>query len=61
LIELARRMADRVRSTSEAVQLEPMTPYDRRIVHLALRDDPEVFTESYGQDDKRKVVILPRT
>ena len=61
LIELARRMADRVRSTSEAVQLEPMPAYDRRIVHLALRDDPEVFTESYGQDDKRKVVILPRT
>ena len=61
LTELARRMADRVRATRESVPLEPMPAYERRIVHLALRDDPDVFTESYGQDEKRKVVILPKT
>jgi spoIIIJ-associated protein len=60
LVELARRIADQVRKTAEPVQLEPMPPHERRIVHLSLRDDPDVFTESYGQDDKRRVVIIPR-
>lgn len=61
LVELARRIADQVRKTAESVPLEPMPPHERRIVHLSLRDDPDVFTESYGQDDKRRVVIIPRT
>ncbi len=60
LVELARRIADQVRKTAEPVQLEPMPPHERRIVHLSLRDDPDVFTESYGQDDKRRVVIIPK-
>jgi spoIIIJ-associated protein len=58
LIGLARRMADRVRLSSQSVSLEPMPPHERRIVHLALRDDPDVFTESVGQDERRKVVIM---
>jgi len=60
LIDLARRMADRVRTTAESVSLEPMPPHERRIVHLALRDDPDVFTESVGQAERRKVVIMPK-
>jgi spoIIIJ-associated protein len=60
LIDLARRMADRVRTTAESVSLEPMPPHERRIVHLALRDDPDVVTESFGQAEKRKVVIMPK-
>jgi spoIIIJ-associated protein len=60
LTDLARRMADKVRTTDESVSLEPMPPHERRIVHLALRDDPDVFTESVGQADRRKVVILPK-
>jgi spoIIIJ-associated protein len=60
LAELARRMADRVRVTAQPVSLEPMPPYERRIVHLALRDDPDVRTESTGQGERRKVVILPK-
>jgi len=60
LIDLARRMADRVRTTSQSMSLEPMPPHERRIIHLALRDDPDVFTESVGQDAKRKVVIIPK-
>jgi spoIIIJ-associated protein len=58
LTELARRMADRVRITGQSMPLEPMPPHERRIVHLALRDDPDVFTESIGQDERRKVVIM---
>jgi spoIIIJ-associated protein len=60
LTDLARRMADRVRISGQSMALEPMPPHERRIVHLALRDDPEVFTESIGQDERRKVVIMPK-
>lgn len=60
LVDLAKRMADRVRASGQPVSLEPMPPHERRFVHLALRDDPDVFTESTGQDEKRKVVILPK-
>lgn len=60
LVELAKRMADRVRASGQPISLEPMPPHERRFVHLALRDDPDVFTESTGQDEKRKVVILPK-
>jgi spoIIIJ-associated protein len=55
---LAQRMADQVRRTGQAVALEPMPAHERRIVHLALRDDPEVYTQSTGEDEARKVQIL---
>jgi spoIIIJ-associated protein len=58
LMDLARRMADRVRASGESVSLEPMPAGERRIVHLALKDDPDVFTESTGFEDKRRVVIM---
>jgi spoIIIJ-associated protein len=56
---LARRMAERVRQTGRALTLEPMGAYERRIVHLALRNDPTVYTQSTGEGDNRKVVIHP--
>ena len=59
LEDLARRMADRVRETAEPMALEPMPPNERRIVHMALSDASDVFTESTGEADKRKVVIYP--
>jgi spoIIIJ-associated protein len=61
LTQLARRMADKVRLTRQPVALEPMPPNERRIVHLALRDDPYVTTQSTGEGEARKVVIYPRT
>ncbi len=57
---LAQRMADQVRQSRQSVALEPMPAHERRIVHLALRDDPNVYTESTGEDDNRKVQIIPR-
>ena len=57
---LARRVADQVRSSGEATALEPMPAHERRIVHLTLRDDPDVYTESTGKEDRRKVQILPK-
>ena len=56
---LARRMAERVNQTGRSLMLEPMGAYERRIVHLALRDDPTVYTESSGEGENRKVVIFP--
>ncbi len=60
LTSLAQRMAARVRETGESVTLEPMPAYERRIVHIALRDDAAVYTESTGEGDARKVQILPK-
>ena len=57
---LARRMADQVRRTKQPVILEPMPAHERRIIHLTLRNDPDVYTESTGQDENRKVQILPK-
>jgi spoIIIJ-associated protein len=59
LVTLARRMAERVRGTGRSVTLEPMPPSERRIVHLALADDPAVMTVSIGEGDARKVAITP--
>ncbi len=57
---LASRMADRVRQTGSPGVLEPMPAYERRIIHLTLSDDPDVYTESTGEGEARKVQILPK-
>jgi spoIIIJ-associated protein len=57
LREIATRVASRVRATGQAVTLEPMLAYERRIVHLAVQDSPGVKTESVGVDPNRRVVI----
>jgi spoIIIJ-associated protein len=54
---LAHRLADRVRRTGHSVALEPMTAQERRVVHTALQDDPQVVTKSEGEEPFRKVVI----
>ena len=57
---LARRMAEQVKIKGRPFTLEPMPAYERRIIHLALADDPDVTTESTGEGEVRKVVILPK-
>ena len=57
---LAKRMADQVRETDRVATLEPMPAYERRIVHITLRDDPDVYTESTGEGEDRKVQIFPK-
>jgi spoIIIJ-associated protein len=59
LVSLAKRTASRVRGTGRSVTLEPMPPNERRIVHLALADDPAVMTVSIGEGEARKVAITP--
>jgi spoIIIJ-associated protein len=60
LHDLALRIAELVKSTRRAITLEPMSPSERRIVHLALRDDPEVITQSVGEEENRKVIVSLR-
>lgn len=60
LHKLAQRMAERVADTHQPVALEPMPPNERREIHIALRNHPEVTTQSVGRGDGRKVTIIPR-
>ncbi len=55
---LARRMAEQVMHTGKRSALEPMPANERRIIHLELRDHPEVTTESVGEEPNRKVTIF---
>jgi len=61
LIQMAKRMADQVAKSGRRQTLEPMPSAERRIIHIALRDHPDVKTESTGEDPYRKVVILPKS
>ena len=60
LEDLARRLADQARYRRRSIALEPMPPDERRVVHLALATHPDVYTESTGDDQQRKVVIHPK-
>ena len=55
LRKLAERMAEQAIQRGRTVDLEPMPPYERRIIHMALRGDPRVRTESVGEGERRKV------
>jgi spoIIIJ-associated protein len=60
LIQMAKRMADQVAKSGRRQTLEPMPSDERRIIHIALRDHPQVTTESTGDDPYRKVTIIPK-
>ncbi len=60
LQDLARRLAEKARQDNKNVILEPMMPNERRIIHLALQDNPHVSTFSQGEEPLRKVVISPK-
>ena len=57
LIRLANRMANRAQKTGRRVSMEPMNPYERRILHSALQNHPAVTTHSEGEEPNRHVVI----
>ncbi len=60
LADLAERAAQRVVETGKMLQLEPMPALERRWIHLALRDNADVSTQSIGEEPNRRVVVLPR-
>ncbi len=57
---LAHRMAENVKTKGSPFTLEPMPPYERRMVHMALANHSAVYTESIGEGESRKVVIKPK-
>ncbi len=60
LISMAQKAAQRAKRERRPVELPPMSAQERRIIHLALRDLPEVETRSKGEGNKRRVVVYPR-
>jgi len=60
LIQLAKSIARKAKEEKVEKALEPMTPQERRIIHLALQNDPGITTMSNGEEPYRKVVIVPR-
>ena len=60
LREIADRAAKRVVETGKMLQLEPMPALERRWVHLALKNNPDVATQSIGEEPNRRIVVLPR-
>lgn len=59
LVRLANRMASRAIKTGRKVSLEPMNPYERRILHSSLQGNPDVTTHSEGDEPYRHVVVVP--
>lgn len=57
LVNLARRLSERVKKTQRSIVMRPMTPQERRIVHTTLQGDPQIVTFSQGEEPNRKVVI----
>lgn len=60
LTTLAIRLAEKAKRTGAPVSLEPMDPAERRMIHLALQEDPDIATESEGEGARRHIVILPK-
>lgn len=60
LESIARSTANKAASQHRSVKMRPMTPYERRIIHIALRDDDRVDTASEGEGSARHVVVVPR-
>jgi spoIIIJ-associated protein len=60
LRRLAQRMAEQAVQRKRVMTLEPMPAHERRLIHLELRDHPQVRTESVGEGARRKVTIIPK-
>ena len=59
LEDLADRAAREAVEFGEEIELDPMTPHDRRIVHMALKDRTEVVTRSEGDEPRRRIIVEP--
>jgi len=60
LVEMAHQQAEKAKESQQEVVIPDLKPFERRIVHLTLVDDPEVETYSEGEGDDRCIVISPR-
>lgn len=60
LARLARKIAGQVKASGRPRELEPMNPYERRVLHASLQNNPYVVTHSEGEEPNRRVVISPK-
>lgn len=60
LFKLAKRLSDKAKRTGKKIVLEPMSPHERRLIHMSLQDDYRINTYSEGEEPYRKVVIVPK-
>lgn len=60
LKEMALKMSQKAKKTLKPVSFNPMPPHERRIVHLILAEDREVYTKSYGEGPLRRIIVYPR-
>jgi spoIIIJ-associated protein len=60
LIDVAQKVAERVRETGEPFNFKPMSSAERRIIHMQFADDPELVSESEGEGKERRVVVKLR-
>ena len=59
LRSLAQRMGEKALQTKQIVELQPMTPHDRRIVHMAIAEMPGLSSRSEGEGDERHILVVP--
>ena len=59
LIELAEQAAREAVEFGDEIELDAMTPHDRRIVHMALKDRPGIVTRSEGEEPRRRIIVEP--
>ena len=59
LRDLAAQAAREAVEYGEEIELDPMSPHDRRIVHMELKDHPEVATRSEGDEPRRRIIVEP--
>lgn len=60
LAALAHKMADRAKKSGRSIALEPMSPHERRIIHMALQNEKGIQTLSEGEEPARRVIIAPK-
>lgn len=60
LRELAMKLADKAKQRGRSVALEPMSPHERRVIHMALKSRNDIYSFSEGEEPFRKIVISPR-
>lgn len=60
LVRLAHRLANKVKRRNQRIVLEPMSRHERKIIHMALQDDPQIATYSEGEEPYRKIVIAAK-
>jgi len=60
IVDMAMKLSDKAKISKKPVSTAPLNPYDRRLIHIALREDGEVETKSRGDGTMKKIVIIPR-